>query len=112
GEVDVLEDALQALTARKGAKRPEAGVRDDQELAGLDVALPLRLHEIERARLRGDHVRVAEMTEGQRTEAVRVADSVHRGGRQDEQRVGALDLLERVDDLLLERPGRRPRQEV
>ena len=57
-------------------------------------------------------MRVAEASEGERAKAIRVADRVHRVERQDEERVGTLYLLERVHDLLLERTGRRPRQQV
>ena len=66
----------------------------DQELTRLDVALPLRLHEVEGARLGGDHMRVTETAEGQRTESVGIADRVHRLERQNQERVGALHLLE------------------
>src|SRR3989454_12371063 len=59
GEVDVFEDALQALGGRERVDRAEARVRDDHDLAGLDVALPPRLHQVERARLRGEDPGVA-----------------------------------------------------
>src|SRR5262245_29258876 len=112
GEVDVLEHAVQPLGRREGPHGAGAGVRDDQDLAWLDVPLALGLHEVERARLRGDHVRVAQPPERERPEAVGVADRIQRVERHDQQRVRALDLAERVSDLLLERAGRRPRQEV
>src|SRR2546425_12185257 len=95
--LDVFEDALQALGGRERVDRAEARVRDDHDLAGLDVALPPRLHQVERARLRGEDPGVAEPADRERAEAVRVADRVHRVGREDQERVGALHLAERVE---------------
>src|SRR5216117_2077806 len=105
-EVHVFEDALQALGGREGADRVEARVRDDRNLTGRDVALPPGLQQVERARLRGDDPGLAEAAERERAEAVRVADRVHRAGREDQERVGAFHLAERVNDLVLERARR------
>src|SRR5438552_5396230 len=112
GEVDVLENAVQPLARREGSHRPGARVRDDQDLPRLDVALALGFHQVERARLRGDHVGIAESSERQWTEAIGVADRVQRVEGHDEERVGALDLPERVGELLLQRPRRRARQQM
>ena len=103
---------MQPLARRERPNRPGAGVRDDQDLARLDVALERGFHKIERARLRRDDVGVAEAAETERAKAVRVADRVQRVERQDHERVRALHLHERVGDLILERAGRRARQEV
>src|SRR5207245_6388746 len=68
--------------------------------------------QVERARLRGDDPGLAEAAERERAEAVRVADRVHRVGREDQERVGAFHLAERVDDLVLERARRCPGEEM
>src|SRR5213596_3758761 len=112
GVPDSSEYPSEALGGREGADRVEARVRDDRDLTGRDVALPPGLQQVERARLRGDDPGLAEAAERERAEAVRVADRVHRAGREDQERVGAFHLAERVDDLVLERARRCPGEEM
>src|SRR5215813_5483012 len=50
-EVHIFEHAVLALDRREGANRFRAGVGDGDDLAGLHLALELRLDEVERARL-------------------------------------------------------------
>src|SRR3954447_8420527 len=73
-EVDVLEDAERGALALDGDPRLDAllGQRDD--LAGLDVAQQLGADDVERARLAGDAVAVAELAEDERPQPGRVAE--------------------------------------
>src|SRR5437899_2118598 len=111
-EVDVLEHAMLPLGRREGADRLRARIGDRDDLAGRDFALELRLDEVERARLGRHHPGVAEPAQAERSESAGVTDGVHRVRSQDHQGVGAGDLRQRVRELLLERAGRRPRQQV
>ena len=70
---------------------------DDHDLAGLDVAHELGADDVERAGLGGEDPGVVEPAEHQRPHAERVAHADHRVLRQRHQRIGALDLLQRVD---------------
>src|SRR6266550_7498647 len=72
-----------------------------QELPGPELAYRRRADQIERARLRGDHVARAELAEPQRPEAARIDDRVQRPADRDHERIGAFDSLERVEQLVL-----------
>ena len=105
-EVDVLEDAVRRRRRRERMERLLALRPDDEHLARLDVANPLGVDEIERARLGADDVGVAEPAERQRPEAVRIAHGNQAILRQQHERERALRLRDRLDQRLLRR--RRP----
>ena len=73
-------------------------VGDDHHLAVLDVAHEAGADDVERAGLRGQDVAAVELAEHQRADAERVAgaDQLLVGER--DERVGALDLAQRVDE--------------
>ena len=66
---------------------------DHDHLAGLNLALIFRIHEIEGRGLAGKDPRIIEAPQGQRPEAPRIPGGDHEILRQDEQREGALGLL-------------------
>ena len=86
--------------------------RDDQDLAGHDVALVGRADQIHRAGLGADDVRVAEAAERQRPEAVRIANRNQPVLRQHDQRKRALHLRDRLDDRVFDAARFRSRVEV
>ena len=85
--------------------RTPAGA-DDDDLSGLDVAHELGADDVERAGLRGQDPGLAEPAEHQRPHAERVAHPDDLVLRQRHQRIGALDLPQRIgqpiDDGVLE----------
>ena len=72
--------------------------RHDDHFARLDVADEARADDVERAGLGGEDRRAVEVAEDQRPDAERIAAADHLLRRQADQRIGALDLAERVDD--------------
>ena len=66
----------------------------------LDVAHEIGADDVERAGLRGEDPGIAEPAEHQRPHAQRVAHADHPVLRQRDQRIGALDLAQRVDQPL------------
>ncbi len=101
GEVDVLEDAEPLALAPERLDAAHALLIDDDDLAGLHVAHELGADDVERAGLRRQHPagkRVgADPPQDQRAHAQRIAHADQRLVRERHQRVGADDLLERVD---------------
>ncbi len=88
-----LERALEA----------HAGGVEDDELARLDLAHGGRADQVEGAGLRGDHRRAVEVAEDERAHPVGVAEGDDLGGVGDDDREGALEVLHRVGDGLLQR---------
>ena len=112
-EIHVLEDALrQHRGGRERSDRSKTAGADDDHLAGFDVADVGRPDEIERAGLRADDPRVAELPERQRPEAVRVARRDQAILRQQREREGASNLRDRLDQRLFDRRGLRPGVEM
>src|SRR5262245_33810741 len=111
-EVHVLEHAVLALGRREGADRFRPRVGDGNDLARFYLTLELRLDEVERARLRCHDPGISEPAQAERPEPARITDGVHRIRREDHERIGPVDLCQRMRQLLLERAGRRPRQQV
>ena len=115
-KVHVLEDAALRLGQVRQADALHARAVDDEHLAGLDVADVLGADEVERDGLARDDVRVlaarGQDAEAERTDAARIADRDDRVRRQEEQRVGALDPRERVDDAVLDRDLLAARDQV
>ena len=85
---------------------------DDEHLAGLDVANPLRVDQIQRARLRTHDVAVAQLAERQRPEAVRIAHRNQAILGQQHQRKRALRLRHGLDQRRLRRRRLRPRVQM
>ena len=69
---------------------------DHDDLAGLDLAHEFGVDDVEGAGFRGEDPGVAEPAEHQRAHAERVAHADQRLLRQRHQRIGALDLAQRV----------------
>ena len=91
-----------ALLPPEGRMRAHALVVDHDDLAGLDVAHEVGADDVERAGLAGQHIaRPAspprQLAEHQRPHAERVARADQRAVVQRHQAVGALHLLQRVD---------------
>src|SRR2546423_9851356 len=101
-EVDELEDA--ALVRLGGQRGKLVDFRGDalnaQELPGFELAPGRGADEIERARLRRDHIAVAQLAQPERPEAARIDDGVQRPANRDDQRIGALDAFERIEQLV------------
>ena len=102
GEVDVFEDARSGLLRREGLQALDAALRDDHDLAVLDVAHEARPDDVEGAGLGGQDVAAVEFAKHQRPDAERVAraDEFLVGERH--QSVGALDLAQRLDEAIHE----------
>ena len=90
GEINEFEDAERGARRCEGTERTHTFRVDDHDLAGRDLALELRSDEIQRAGFRGEHVRVAEAAEDERTEPVRVAHADERLGREHDETERAL----------------------
>ena len=108
GEVDVLEEAEPLGLRRERLQRVDgdAAIRlglADHHLAVLDVAHELGADDVERAGLRGKDRLAVELAEDQRPDAVGVAGADQLGAGQRDQRVGALEMRQRIDEAV----GRR-----
>src|SRR4029079_15654249 len=98
--MDVCEYAEAVLLRREGAEALDPLRRDDDHLAGLDVADETRADDVEGAGLRRQHDRAIEVTDEQPPRGEGVAAADHLLARQTDHRPGALDLAERVDHLV------------
>ena len=104
-EVEELEDAERALAGfGQRLDRVDLGTVDHDQLAGFDLPLERRADEVERARLRGEHRVVADPSEHERAEAVRVAEAEELSVGEPDDGGGALELRHRSRDGLLQRP--------
>ena len=74
----------------------------DHHLARLDVADEAGADDVERAGFGSEDPGAVEIAEHQRADAERVAAADHLLGRQRDQRVGAFDLAQRVDEARIE----------
>ncbi len=97
---------------RKRPHRARTVRTDDQHLARLDVALPARVDEVQRARLRTDDVRLAEPAERERPEPMRIPNGNQPVFRQQDQRERTLGLRNRLDQRLLGRRRHGPGVQV
>ena len=95
-EIDVLENARPRQGGGERAIAFHAGIVDQHQLAGLDVADILGADDVERDRLRGEDHRLAELAHHQRANAERVAARDQAVGGQADQGISPLDLLQRV----------------
>ena len=96
---------MQGRGACSGAKRnalePSSG--DHHDLAVLDIADEAGADDVERAGLRGEDVTAVELAQHQRADAQRVAGADQLLVGQRHQGIGALDLLDRLDEAVDER---------
>ena len=92
------QNRLSCAAERLQAVEPARADHDD--LAGLDVAHEIGADDVERAGLRGEDPGFAEPSEHQRPHAQRVAHADDPVLRQRHQRIGALDLAQRIDQPL------------
>ena len=92
----MLEDARLGVGRLERLERADAGAVDQQHLARLDIAQEGRADDVERDAFRGEDGRFAELAHDQRPDAQRVAAGDQPVIGQDDQRIGALDLAQRV----------------
>jgi hypothetical protein len=103
-EVEELEDAEGAGVVRLDRLHAAEPVAVDQHgLAALHLAHELGADEVERTRLGGDHPVAVNLTEDERTEAVRVAKGDQGSVRERDRRVRTLEPLHRVRDRVVKR---------
>ena len=100
GEVDVLEDAGPRRPLRKRPVALDAAGGDGDDLAVLDLAHEFRADDVECAGFRCQHVSASELAEHQWADADRVARTDQHVVGQAHQRIGALDLHQRIDEPL------------
>ena len=112
GEVDELEHAAAHRLGSERRERLDHAAGDAHEFAGLQLAHHRGAHQVERARLRGDHDAVAQTPEDQRAKAPRIDHGVQRPAHADHQAEGAIDPGERLADLLLGVLAPRARDQV
>ena len=93
-----------------GFRAPPSSRHDD--LAVLDVADESRADDVERAGLGGEDRAAVEFAEHQRADAERIARADQLLVGQRDQRIGALDLAQRLDEALDEAAAARARDEV
>jgi hypothetical protein len=96
-EIDVLEDAGPRRLGREGLERLESLLADDDHLARLHFAHELGVDDVERTGLGGQDPGAVEVAEDQRADTHRVAHADHRLIGERDERVGAFDLVQRVD---------------
>ena len=102
GEIDIFEDAEARLLRLEREQALDALGGDDHHLARLDVAHEAGADDVERAGLGRQDPGAVEVAEHQRPDAERIAHADHLLRRQRHQRVGALDLADRVDEARVE----------
>ncbi|EAU66753.1 hypothetical protein STIAU_2398 [Stigmatella aurantiaca DW4/3-1] len=102
GEIHLLEDAAALPGGREGLAGAQAVLVDDDHLARFDFPDELRLDEIQRRRLAGQHVAVAQPPQHHGAEAVGVSHRHQLVLRQEQEAVGPLHLAQRLGHLLLE----------
>ena len=105
GEVDVFEHAEAAFLAAERLDGVHAAIVDHHDLAGFDVTHEFGAADVERAGFAGEHpaggaVGVGQAAEDQRADAERVSHAEQGLFGEGDQRVGADDLLQRVDEAI------------
>ena len=99
-EIDMLEDAGARPRLGEGADRAHPLVRDDDHLSRFDLADERGTDDVEPDCLRGEDIGVADPAHHQRTDAERISAGDHPLRGQTDQRIGALDLLECIDEAI------------
>ena len=100
GEVDVLEDAGARRASGEGTVAFDAVGRDGHDLAVLDLAHELGADDVERAGLRCQHIGAVQASQHQRPDADGVAGADQHVVGQADERIGALDLPQGLDEAL------------
>src|SRR5216684_3384869 len=104
-EIDVLENAVLMRLFRREMDGLDPRARNAHHLAGLDLADIFRAEQIEGAGFRSHHPHRTQPPDIERAEAARIADGVKLVEREEQERVRAFHLVERVAD----GPGEIPR---
>ncbi len=100
GEIDVFEDAGPRRLRRKRLEALDAALVDDDDLAILDVANETRADNVERAGLGGEDELAVEFAKDERADAERIARADQLLVGQGDQRIGAFELAQRLDEAL------------
>jgi len=108
----VLENAGSRGELLERAEGPDARIVDEDQLAGLDVAQIACADHIEGDGLGGEHGRLAKLAHDQRPNPERIAAADQALRRQDGERIGAFDLLQRVGQLIKTPLALRRRNEM
>ena len=112
GEIDVFEDAGPRRLAGQGEEALHAVGVDHHDLAVLDVADEPGADDVERAGLRAQDRTAVEFAEHQRADAERIAGADQLLVGQRHQRVGALDLGQRLDEAVDDLRSARARRQA
>jgi hypothetical protein len=97
-EIDIFEDAEAGLLRLEGEQAFNALGRNDDHLAGLQVAHETRADDVERAGFGRQNPGAVEIAQHQRPDAERIAAADHLLGRHRHQREGTLDLPHSIDE--------------
>ena len=111
GEIDVLEDAGPHRLPRQREEALHPVAVDDHDLAVLDVADEFRADDVERAGLRAKDRAAVELAEHERADAERIARADQLLVGQRDERVGALDLGQGLDEAVDDPAPARARRE-
>ncbi len=84
----------------EGTKTFDAVLGRDNHLAGFDIANELRADDVERTGLGRQDRRAFEIAQHQRAHAPRIAHADQLLRRQGDERIGAVDLLQRIDQTI------------
>ena len=96
-EIHILEDAEALRLDAERLHGGDAALVEDDELARLDVAHIVGADDVEGAGLGREDPAVAPLAQHHRTDAERIAHADHHVVGDADQRIGALDLVQRVD---------------
>ena len=98
-EIDIFEDAgARRAAAGRGSAISIAVLGDHHHLAVLDLADEAGADDVERAGLRSKDIGAVELAEHQRPDAERIARADQLLVGEHHQRIGALELAERIDE--------------
>ena len=101
-EIDMFENTMLVRLLWREMNGLDAGLGNAHHFAGFDFADVLRVEQIEGASFGGDHPGFGsgfgggQFSEDQRAKAARIADGVEFVRRENEERIGAFDLIERI----------------
>ena len=96
----MFEDAGSGLGIGKGAMRAQFPVGHHDQFAGFDAADIFGADQIERDGFGGEDIGIADPAHHQGPDTQRIAAGDHAFGGHADQRIGALDLFQRVDELV------------
>ena len=112
GEIDVFEDAKPRRVFRHESVALDSLAGDHHHFAVLHLAHELGADDVERAGLGGQHPGLAELAEDQRPDAEGIARADQLLMGEADQRIGAFDLEQGLDQLLDEALLLAPRDEM